>query len=589
MNRHAITVWALRILAAGMAHTPFVVSAQSTAGEFLNEPYNVGDELASDQWPHHICYNPDRNEYLVVFNDRRADPRWIISYYILDGEGRKQTSRPLGSITDDPLVGSHYGAATYDPGSQEYLIAYSGWLGTPRVDEHDQLRSHRVNADGNLVGSSNLIHDGQGGIGNPLRGIQMAYSPTSDVHLVAWKDDKATGCEVYATLLGGTTGVRVSALFNLSQGDPRYSDWPVVAWNSARDEFLVVYQVSCEDVNQGWNLYGRRIHAGNQIMSGRFQITDRPGWECDGNLAYDADLDRYLLAYEDTSAGQWVWGQFLTPDGEPSGPRFDLLAPPYIGRGAWLTWHPITRDFLLGCIHQESFANIGRRISQVGVPLGDPFVVTGAISILPGNFDPFPIANTLTNDYLYAWCSGYKDVYSRRYKTLPRSDVTPPVPVTQFTATAGHGQNTLSWTNSTSADSLGTIIRCKTTGYPTDAHDGLPVTIRPKSPGASDTFVHAGLVRANTYYYAAFAYDAIPNHASAAQVSARPLAPADFDSDDDVDQQDFGHLQRCFGGSGQPIAAGCEDADLDDEGDVDADDMDVFIGCMSGADRPPEC
>jgi len=69
----------------------------------------------------------------------------------------------------------------------------------------------------------------------------------------------------------------------------------------------------------------------------------------------------------------------------------------------------------------------------------------------------------------------------------------------------------------------------------------------------------------------------------------RVFSKADFDRDDDVDQADFGILQTCLSGAGQPSDAGCAPADLDPDGDVDAGDFAVFQGCVGGANRPPAC
>jgi hypothetical protein len=65
--------------------------------------------------------------------------------------------------------------------------------------------------------------------------------------------------------------------------------------------------------------------------------------------------------------------------------------------------------------------------------------------------------------------------------------------------------------------------------------------------------------------------------------------PGDFDLDGDVDQEDFGVLQRCFSGSASPYLTACHDADLDGDGDVDSKDLAQFQNCMSGPDRPPGC
>ena len=62
----------------------------------------------------------------------------------------------------------------------------------------------------------------------------------------------------------------------------------------------------------------------------------------------------------------------------------------------------------------------------------------------------------------------------------------------------------------------------------------------------------------------------------------------DFDGDDDVDQADFGHFQRCLTGPGiaqsDPL---CTKAKLDADSDVDQDDFGIFQACMSGPNETP--
>jgi hypothetical protein len=64
-----------------------------------------------------------------------------------------------------------------------------------------------------------------------------------------------------------------------------------------------------------------------------------------------------------------------------------------------------------------------------------------------------------------------------------------------------------------------------------------------------------------------------------------PDIPGDYDRDTDVDQEDFGHFQRCLAGAGVSIPTGCDWADLDTDSDVDDDDTTLFEGCMT---RPGE-
>jgi len=71
-----------------------------------------------------------------------------------------------------------------------------------------------------------------------------------------------------------------------------------------------------------------------------------------------------------------------------------------------------------------------------------------------------------------------------------------------------------------------------------------------------------------------------------------PHAPGDFDLDNDVDQDDFGHLQVCLSGTGvAQTDPACQDAKLAGRSWVDDNDVAVFRRCLSGANNPadPNC
>ena len=99
-------------------------------------------------------------------------------------------------------------------------------------------------------------------------------------------------------------------------------------------------------------------------------------------------------------------------------------------------------------------------------------------------------------------------------------DVTPPGPVTSFTATAANQQVTLSWHNPSDPDFTKTMIRYKTTGYPTSTSDGMLVIDKSNPPGSNDSYIHTNLTNGVRYYYSAFAHDAIPNYATRADTNA---------------------------------------------------------------------
>jgi len=62
----------------------------------------------------------------------------------------------------------------------------------------------------------------------------------------------------------------------------------------------------------------------------------------------------------------------------------------------------------------------------------------------------------------------------------------------------------------------------------------------------------------------------------------------DFDNDGDIDQEDFGHLQACFGTADTRIQTNCANGDLDNDKDVDQGDYAIFQGCLTAPNIPAD-
>ena len=105
---------------------------------------------------------------------------------------------------------------------------------------------------------------------------------------------------------------------------------------------------------------------------------------------------------------------------------------------------------------------------------------------------------------------------------LGSPDITAPGAASNFVATRGDKQVSLSWRNPSDYDLTGTMIRCSTSGYPASITDGTLVCNKNKTPDSTDSFTHTGLTNGVTYYYSAFAYDEAPNYASAVNANAIP-------------------------------------------------------------------
>lgn len=68
--------------------------------------------------------------------------------------------------------------------------------------------------------------------------------------------------------------------------------------------------------------------------------------------------------------------------------------------------------------------------------------------------------------------------------------------------------------------------------------------------------------------------------------------PGDIDGDNDVDQEDFGYLQRCFTGESVPLTdPACKEGtprvrSIDDDSNIGRDDLKILLDCWSGPNVP---
>lgn len=111
----------------------------------------------------------------------------------------------------------------------------------------------------------------------------------------------------------------------------------------------------------------------------------------------------------------------------------------------------------------------------------------------------------------------FGDTLTKQVQVTPPAS--PPGPVTSFAAVPSDQQISLSWTNPSESYFVGTMIRYKTTGYPTGIADGTLLVDRTTAPGLSDSYVHTNLTNGVMYYYRAFPYNDVPTYNTTASVT----------------------------------------------------------------------
>ncbi|MBU0495854.1 MAG: hypothetical protein KKA73_25080 [Chloroflexi bacterium] len=180
-----------------------------------------------------------------------------------------------------------------------------------------------VNA-GTPVGSQFTI------IAEPERETQpaVAYNSQRDQYLVVWYNDRDGNDDIRAQRLS-RTGAPVGGPFYISamNAERRYPD---VAYNSAHDQYLVVWEQY--EAASGYSIKGRRVSGTGAVLDTTDIAIRSAGYNLYTPLrpavAYASTSDRYLVVWAET----WhplpithdVYGQVMTDAGTLENSRFSI-------------------------------------------------------------------------------------------------------------------------------------------------------------------------------------------------------------------------------------------------------------------------
>jgi len=294
-----------------------------------------------------VAYNSTANQYLVVWlGDDNTAPLVHEEYEIwgqrvdgatgaeIGGDFRLSDMGPDGNAAYDADVP----AVAYNSTEDEYLVVWRGDDNTaPLVDEECEIYGQRVDgATGAEIGGDFRISD-MGPDGNTAYDAiapAVVYNSTGDEYLVVWHGDDDAGTlendewEIYGQRVDGATGAEIGANdFCLSDMGPDGNSFfdagfPAIAYNSAEDEYLVVW-VGEDDtaplVDNEQEVFGQRVEAatGAEIGANDFRLSDMGP---DGNTAYGAFTaavvynstgDEYLVVWAgDDNTAPLVLGEY---------------------------------------------------------------------------------------------------------------------------------------------------------------------------------------------------------------------------------------------------------------------------------------
>ncbi len=210
----------------------------------------------------------------------------------------------------DPDFDAYRPAVAYNSVNREYLVVWEGDDNTGLLGDYEpEIFGQRINAaTGEEVGANDFRISSMGtdddqyyeGAHYP----DVVYNSVNDEYLVVWEGNPGKGSlalneyEIFGQRINGATGAEVGTNdFRISDmgpdGEGKYGGYrPAVAFNSADNEYLVVWQGLDDSgalADYESEIFGQRINGatGAEVGTNDFRISDMG---TDGNSDYDAFL-----------------------------------------------------------------------------------------------------------------------------------------------------------------------------------------------------------------------------------------------------------------------------------------------------------
>ncbi|MBS1253631.1 MAG: hypothetical protein MAG451_02684 [Anaerolineales bacterium] len=343
-------------------------------GTFIGDAFPVVQQPMNQSFPH-VAYNPIRNEFLVVWSDQR-DVRTAGS----DVYARRVGADGALVGAEIPIATAFrpqlYPRVAYNPDADEYLIVWQD--SRQSFVTSSDIYGQRIDGDGSLLDANFVISDNAAAQNQP----DVAYSSATQHYLVAWDDERnsdGTGVDIYAQLVAGT-GILNGGDFALStvplnQGNVN------IGYNTHQDEFLVAWEDFRDLSVTNIDIYGQAVNANGALRGDNIPLSTGNNAEREPHVAFDSSLNGYLLVWRDdrneAGTGGDIFGRALDGAGAQVGGEFEVAVEIGTQRRAQVAYDAVAGEFLVTWEDARNFFLGGRdiygqRIEQRAQPTATP-------------------------------------------------------------------------------------------------------------------------------------------------------------------------------------------------------------------------
>jgi hypothetical protein len=267
------------------------------------DSFSICSDPADQSLPD-VAYNPDTNQYLVVWQDPRDGNPDIYGQRV---EGSGNLDGGNFAIASAGTTGRRHPRTTFNPVSGEFFVVYTF------VDGNGDIRGRRVPAAGPPTEAAVPIATGTTVQDYPDVACRSLGSYGG--YLVVWRDRDGAQRDVRGIRLN-SSGSTLGAILEVCT--ETHSQWtPRVAYSPESDRYLVTWPDDRNSATQGRNIYGRQVGGAGTLHS-EFPISTAALDQLRVDVAYAAGLHSYVVAWDDGRgpAAPDIYAQRVSPDGE---------------------------------------------------------------------------------------------------------------------------------------------------------------------------------------------------------------------------------------------------------------------------------
>ncbi|MCP4423367.1 MAG: choice-of-anchor D domain-containing protein, partial [Chloroflexi bacterium] len=361
--------------------------------------------LGQSEYKPRAAQNTNTDEYLVVWEyDSNGDGS---NFDIL--AARLQAD---GEVTSTGLIisGSSYHDRRpdiiYNSAANEYLVVWEyDYYGD---NSNFVVLGQRVAADGALIGSAFFV----GGYVNHEYNPRIAYNSAANNYLVIWEYDyngDGSNYIVLGQLVSADGGLVGDAIF--VGGYLNHELKPGIAYNSAANNYLVVWEYDYNGDGSDYDILGQQILADGSLSGSAILISgfiDRH--ELKPQLAYNSDDNEYLAVFEldyygDASDYDAI-GQRITASGTLAGETFFVGGFYNHERNPQIAYNGAINGYLV--VWEYDFYGdssdwdiVGQRLANGGNKQGKAYFISGTVG--RDELKPHLVYNASANEYLAVW------------------------------------------------------------------------------------------------------------------------------------------------------------------------------------------